>query len=113
MTISEMDARVGGKYAWRWTNQSEGQGFGCHGEFLEVVPGEKLVHTQAWGDVGESMGSQPFTVSVEMREVDGVTEVDTLMTFASQQDRDAAYSTGMADGMEMGYQRLQEMLGGM
>lgn len=111
MSIGEMEVRVGGKYAWRWKNESDGQGFGCHGEFLEVVPDLKLVHTQAWGDVGDTMGSEPFTVAVVLREVDGVTTVDTTMTFASTSDRDAAFSTGMTDGMEMGYKRLDELVG--
>lgn len=34
------------------------------------------------------------------------------MKFASKEIRDAAVSTGMTDGMEMGYERLDMLLGG-
>ncbi len=110
MTISEMDVRVGGKYVWRWSNESNGQGFGCHGEFLEVLEDLKLVQTQAWGEVGDTMGKEPFVVTLELSERGGVTTANTTMTFASTEDRDAAFSTGMADGMEMGYARLESLI---
>ena len=38
-----------------------------------------------------------------------VTHLDMIMTFASKEIRDAAVSTGMTDGMEMGYQRLDKL----
>lgn len=111
MSVCEMDVRVGGQYAWQWRNDSMGQEFGCHGVFQEVEDGRKIVHTQAWGNVGDTMGSEPFVVTVELSEIEGKTTVDTLMTFASMEDRDAAFATGMTDGMEMGYKRLEELAG--
>ncbi len=35
-----------------------------------------------------------------------------VMKFASKEIRDAAVSTGMTDGMEMGYERLDMLPGG-
>ncbi len=49
-------------------------------------------------------------MSVTFQEVGGVTNVATTIKYASQADRDAAFSTGMADGMEMSYKRLDEVL---
>jgi len=36
--------------------------------------------------------------------------VATSIKFASKQDRDAAFSTGMTDGMEMSYKLLDGVL---
>ena len=41
---------------------------------------------------------------------DGVTLATTTIDFASREDRDAALSTGMTDGMEMSYDQLDDVL---
>jgi uncharacterized protein YndB with AHSA1/START domain len=112
MPICEMDVRVGGRYRWRWRDDQDGKEFGFAGEFQEVAPHSKLVHTQVYdpGDLGDSMGQEGAMVTVSFEEADGVTSVTTTIKFASKEDRDAAFSTGMTDGMEMGYQRLDQML---
>jgi len=111
MPICEMDLRAGGKYRWRWRSDDDGKEFGFSGEFQEVVPHAKLVHSQTFdpGDVGGSMG-EPAVVTVTFAEQGGETLVTTTIRFASKADRDAAYSTGMTDGMEMSYQLLDELL---
>jgi hypothetical protein len=38
--------------------------------------------------------------------------VTTTIKFASKSDRDAAFSTGMTDGMEMSYKLLDNVLVG-
>lgn len=112
MPVCEMDMRVGGKYRWRWRNDENGQEFGFTGETLEVIPHAKIVHTQAFdpGDLGVSMGGEPSIITVTFQETGGVTNVTTNIKFASKADRDAAFSTGMTDGMEMSYQRLDGIL---
>lgn len=112
MPVCEMDMRVGGKYRWRWRSDESGQEFGFTGEVLEVDPHARIVHTQVFdsGDLGVSMGSEPSIITVTFDETDGITNVATLIKFASKADRDAAVSTGMTDGMEMNYQRLDEVL---
>lgn len=112
MPVCEMDMRVGGKYRWRWRSDEDGQEFGFTGEVLEVVPHARIVHTQIYdpGDLGYSMGSEPSIVTVTFEEAGGITNVATTIKFASQADRDAAFSTGMTDGMEMSYRRLDEVL---
>ena len=39
-----------------------------------------------------------------------MTNVATVIKYASKTDRDEAFATGMTDGMEMNYKRLDEML---
>ena len=47
-----------------------------------------------------------------LEETKGVTSVATSIKFASKEDRDAAFSTGMTDGMEMSYKQLDGVLAG-
>jgi uncharacterized protein YndB with AHSA1/START domain len=111
MPVCEMDVRVGGAFRWRWRNDEDGKEFGFHGEFREVSPPGKLVHTEYYdpGDVGGDMGEGAL-ITVELAEANGITTVSTLMDFGTAEARDAAMSTGMTDGMEMSYQLLDEVL---
>ncbi len=112
MPVCEMDMRAGGKYRWRWRNDENGQEFGFTGDVIEVVPHARIVHTQTYdpADLGYSMGSEPYIVTVTFHEDVGITNVATSIKFASKADRDAAFSTGMTDGMEMSYKRLDDVL---
>jgi len=112
MPVCEMDMNVGGQYRWRWRSDKNGQEFGFTGEVLEVVPHARIVHTQIFdpGDLGFSMGGEPSIITVMFHEVNGVTNVTTTIKYASKADRDAALSTGMTDGMEMSYKRLDGVL---
>lgn len=112
MPICEMATHVGGKYHWRWRENASGQEFGFTGEILEVALHSKLAHTQIFeqGDLVASMGAEPSIVTVTFTETNGITNVVTSIKFASQADRDAAFSTGMTDGMEMNYKVLDGVL---
>lgn len=115
MPVCEMTTQVGGKYRWRWRNNETGQEFGFTGEMLEVVLHAKIVHTQLY-DPGDcdfgSMGGEPSIITVTFNETNGITNVATLIKYASKADRDAAMSTGMTEGMEMSYQALDGVLAG-
>jgi len=112
MPVCEMDIRVGGKYRWRWRSDENGQEFGFMGEVLEATTHSRLVHTQLYdaGDLGISMGSEPSIITVTFHEVNGITNVATSIKYASQADRDEAFSTGMTDGMETNYKNLDDVL---
>jgi uncharacterized protein YndB with AHSA1/START domain len=112
MPVCEMAIRVGGKYRWRWRSEEGGQEFGFSGEMLEVVPHSRIVHTQIYdaGDLGVAMGKEATVVTVTFDETRGITSVTTTIRYASKEDRDAAFSSGMTDGMEMNYKLLDEVL---
>lgn len=112
MPVCEMTTDVGGKYRWRWRDEENGVEFGFTGEMLEVEPHSKIVHTQVYdpGNMGGSMGDGASIITVMFVETDGITNVSTLIKFASKEDRDAAVSTGMTDGMEMSYKQLDSVL---
>lgn len=105
---------VGGQYRWRWRSDADGKEFGFTGEFLEIVPHSRIVHTQDYdpGDLGDSMGKAGAVVTVTFAECDGTTLLTTTIRFASKADRDAAFSTGMTDGMEKSYRLLDRVLAG-
>lgn len=112
MPVCEMTTDVGGKYRWRWRDDENNVEFGFTGEMLEVAPHSKIVHTQVYdpGDMGGSMGDGGSVITVTFNETGGITNVTTLIKFASKADRDAAISTGMTDGMEMSYKQLDKVL---
>jgi uncharacterized protein YndB with AHSA1/START domain len=55
-------------------------------------------------------GGEPSIITVTFQEADGITNVATSIKYASKADRDAAFSTGMTDGMEFSYKQLDEVL---
>ena len=57
-------------------------------------------------------GVNHIIVTVTFNEANGITNVATTIKFASKADRDAAFSTGMTDGMEMNYKQLDGVLAG-
>jgi uncharacterized protein YndB with AHSA1/START domain len=111
MPVCEMEVRVGGQFRWRWQNNDTGSEFGFYGEFSEVEPYKKIVHTEFYdpGDLNNDMGDG-ILVTVTFDEKTYGTAMSTMMTFNSKEECDAALSTGMTDGMEMSYRRLDSLL---
>ena len=112
MPVCEMDVRKGGKYRWRWRSEEDGKEFGFYGTFTEVNAPSMISHDEYFdpGEIGGAMpANDPAQITLELSESRGVTTLVSTMRFASKEARDAAVSTGMTDGMEMGYARLDEM----
>ncbi|MDB5468849.1 MAG: hypothetical protein JWR84_409 [Caulobacter sp.] len=108
MPVCEIDARVGGAYRYLWRSDADGTEFGLAGVHREVdFPGQ-LVATQAFEP--DMMGGESLVSSDFNETAAGVTTIVTTILYASQEIRDAAAASGMADGMEAGYQRLEGLL---
>lgn len=112
MPVCEMDARVGGRFQWRWRSDEGNQEFGFSGTFREIEPASRIVHTEAYepGTLGGSYPGEDAIVTVTFTEEGGVTTVTTLIDYGSKEARDGAVKTGMTDGMEMSYQTLDKLL---
>ncbi len=116
LPVCEMDVRPGGKYRWRWRSDEGGQEFGFFGEFKEVDAPARMTQEEYFdpGDVGDLAGAMPVDNPTTNRstftESNGVTTLVLLMDYGSREARDAALSTGMTDGMETSYERLDTML---
>jgi uncharacterized protein YndB with AHSA1/START domain len=50
--VHHMDAKVGGSYKMSFTNFSTGNGHSFGGEFLELVPNERIRHTDKFDNPG-------------------------------------------------------------
>ena len=91
MPECEIDARVGGAFKYVWAH-GDGRSVKMSGTYVEVSPPAKTVHVE------------------QFDEADGVTTVTMTVSFESGEARDAARATGMTDGMEDGYARLDKLL---
>lgn len=113
MHVCEMDVRVGGTFRWRWRSAAEGAEFGFHGSFSAVDAPRLLAHDEAFdpGTTGGNMAA--CDVRTEFRAEGTDTIMTTRIRYANAQDREAAMATGMTDGMEMSYARLDAELPGL
>jgi uncharacterized protein YndB with AHSA1/START domain len=63
-TVHEMNAEVGGTYRMSFTNFSSGNGHSFGGQYVELVPSEKLVYTDKFDDPNLP-GEMRTTVTLE------------------------------------------------
>jgi uncharacterized protein YndB with AHSA1/START domain len=102
----DVDLQVGGK--WRWAMIADG-GFevAFHGEYRELVPGERLVYTEVFE--APSAGDTPAVKNtVTFSEQDGRTSMVAVTDCPSREVRDAIMSSGMEGGMQDAYDLLEE-----
>ncbi len=106
MTVCDIDLRVGGRYRYEWSHPEE-PSFGTSGAFTEVDPTSKLVSAERM----DGFDSETLN-TMTLREADGRTTMTLLMRFESEETRDAAAATGMAEGMGQSFDRLAAALPG-
>jgi uncharacterized protein YndB with AHSA1/START domain len=73
--VHQMDARVGGKYKMSFTNFTSGKSHSFGGEYLELVPNERIRWTDRFDDPGLP---GEMTVTVRLRQVMVGTEVNIV-----------------------------------
>ena len=108
MTVCESDLKPGGLYrnAWAPEEGQPGEAFGFEGENLVVDPERRMVTT-------ERMTGADFPANINdltLDEVDGVTLMTIYITYPNKEQRDFILATGMTDGMEASYARLEREL---
>jgi uncharacterized protein YndB with AHSA1/START domain len=104
MPVCEIDLRPGGswRYVWRKSNGTE---MAMSGAILEVVRPERMVTTERWGpEWPETINTVVFTESGER------TAITLTILYPSREARDAALETGMKDGIEQSFGRLDRLL---
>jgi uncharacterized protein YndB with AHSA1/START domain len=104
MPICELDTRPGGawRYVWR---KSDGSEMTLKGIVKEFRPPERMVTTESWGpDWPETINTVVFTESL------GRTTITLTLLYQSRETRDAALKTGMKEGMDQGFARLDQLL---
>jgi uncharacterized protein (TIGR03086 family) len=101
----EIDLRPGG--AWRYvSSDAEGNELAWSGVYREIVVPERIVSTEMF---------EPFPMAesvntVTLTEHDGVTTLQTLVRHQSKEFRDGHVDSGMEGGMQLTFNRLDNLL---
>jgi uncharacterized protein YndB with AHSA1/START domain len=107
--VCDVDLRVGGQ--WRWVVRDRGMEVGFHGEYREIERPTRLVATEVYEGFPEEDAAALNVTTFE--EVDGVTTMTTLVRHAKQEHRDAHIQSGMETGMQVSFDRMEDLVGGL
>jgi uncharacterized protein YndB with AHSA1/START domain len=99
---------VGGTFRWAWNDQDGNPAMTITGVNREVVPPEKVVHTERMELNGMLLGE--LLATVVLTEHGGKTRLRMTLLFPSKEARDGALASGMEHGVAVGYDRLDEIL---
>jgi uncharacterized protein YndB with AHSA1/START domain len=106
MTIDKYDLRDGGQ--WRYVNtDDDGNAWGFHGVFHGSPSPDRMVQTFEFEGAPGNVSLEELT----LEERDGKTIVRTHSVYQTLEARDAMVASGMAEGVEDGFDRLDELLG--
>jgi uncharacterized protein YndB with AHSA1/START domain len=105
-TVEEMDVRPGGR--WRWVNHTTGgEDAPFKGEYLEVVPPERIVQTEIYDVPGFDDKAAINTLTLEALGGNR-TKLVARSRFPSIEDLEGALATGMVGGALTTYDRLAD-----
>ncbi len=106
----DIDLRVGG--TWRYVMVTEdGQEVGFHGEYREIVPNERLVSTETYEGVPETVAEEDATTlnTATFSEEGGRTRLTILVQAPNRTARDAIIESGMEHGLQDALDLLEEV----
>jgi uncharacterized protein YndB with AHSA1/START domain len=97
------DLRVGGGFRWDFAEAGTGNGFYFTGTYLELDAPHRMVHVERWHMPDPSPDN-----TIETRfDAEGTgTRMTLTMSVAESASMDAMVATGMTDGMEVTYARI-------
>ena len=106
MPVCINDARPGGKIRYEWAD-AKGNGFYLTGEFISLEPFSRIVHVERM----HMPDTTPDNHVETLFEPDGQGTLMTMrMTLPDAATREAMLATGMDQGMEQSYQRLEKVI---
>ena len=105
MTVDRFDLRDGGSWRYVHTDQ-DGNAYGFHGVFHGEPSPDGFVQTFEFEGAPGHVSMDTLT----LEERGGKTAVRTNTLFQSVEARDAMVASGMAEGMNEGYDRLEELV---
>ena len=104
VTSADVDLRVGG--TWRYVmTANAGFEVAFHGEYLEIVPDERIVSTEVF----EGMPEAEAVSTITFTEEDGRTTLAILVQHTSQEHRDIHINSGMEDGLQEAMDHLEQV----
>ena len=107
MPVCDVDLRVGGAYRWVWRNVTTGREMGAGGIFREILPPERLSHTERFDEAwypGEAL------VTTVLTETAGKTLFTATLLYESNDARDTVLRSPMESGVSASYDRLEAHL---
>jgi uncharacterized protein YndB with AHSA1/START domain len=112
MKVADMDVRVGG--AWRYVMVSNGQfDVAFHGIYREIVPNQRIVHTEVMEQPGTPPDSEEGavlnTVTFEEAHDGGATLVSIRTDAGSREVRDMIAQSGMEGGVREQFDIIEEL----
>jgi uncharacterized protein YndB with AHSA1/START domain len=105
--VCEIDLRVGGR--WRYVTKDDGMEVGFHGEYREIQAPGRLVTTEVYEGIPDADENGALN-TVTLDEAGGVTTLSVLVQMPSQEARDAMLASGMEGGMQVSYDRLEDLV---
>ena len=106
MPVCQVASEVGDRFRYEW-EQEDGSGrFGFEGELLEVDPPHRAVTSERMIDAEGPSAVNEMTLTP----VEGGTLLSLVITYPGTEARDAALGSGMTEGMESSYRRLESDL---
>jgi len=108
-TIEAFEPMSGGNYRFTQKDQ-DGNEYSFHGVFHEVSP-ERVIQTFEYDGLPESGHVALETMTLEALP-NGRTRLTNQSVFQSVADRDGMIQSGMEQGVNEGYERLDEVLAG-
>ncbi|MFT3887084.1 MAG: SRPBCC family protein [Arachnia sp.] len=108
MPVCEVGLAVGDTYRYEWENDTTGDRFGFTGTVKEVNAPTRVVTTETMiGTDGPTLLNEMTITAQESGAL-----LSLLCTYPDSETRETILATGMADGMETSYARLErEVLG--
>lgn len=103
MPVAIMAQDVGDTYRNEWENVETKERFGFTGQLLESSSPNREVTTEMM--IG--MDGEPARNELTLTPVEGGTLLSLVITYPSREIRDMVLATGMTDGMETSYARLE------
>lgn len=108
MPICRVAREVGDTYRYEWESDDGAHRFGFEGELVASARPRRSVTTERMIDT-----DGPSTVNeMTLTPVEGGTLLAIVITYPSREVRDRILATGMTDGMETSYARLERELAG-
>lgn len=108
LTVCEMPDAAPGRYRYAWEPEegTEGEPFGFDGEVIQIAAPRRLVTTEHM----TGTDYPPSTNDLSLVEEDGATLVTVIIEYPDKTTRDMVLATGMTEGMEASYARLEREL---
>jgi uncharacterized protein YndB with AHSA1/START domain len=106
MPVCDVATEVGQTYRYEWEKLDGEARFGFTGTLLESLPPHRSVTTETMIGTDEPTGTNELTLTA----LDSGTLLSILITYPDATVRDLVLATGMTDGMETSYTRLESLI---